>query len=106
LLEQHRDLDVVGEGWHGGQAIQRCRDEQPDLLVIDLDMPVMDGYSALGRVRELSPRTQILVLTGLSDDDTVARAHAAGADHVFSKSVEPAAIVAAIREMSRSPISR
>lgn len=103
LLEQHRDLEVVGEGWHGGQAIQRCRDEQPDVLIIDLDMPVMDGYAALGRVRELSPRTRILVLTGLPDADAIAKARAAGADDVFSKTVEPAEIVAAIRSMSPAP---
>ncbi|MBC7459846.1 MAG: response regulator transcription factor [Thermoleophilia bacterium] len=105
LLEQERDLEIVGEGWHGGQAIERCRDLQPDVLVIDLDMPVMSGYTALQRVRRVAPTTRICVLTG-NDVDLVAEASSSlGADRVFAKSTPPDEIVTALRRLASAPLA-
>ncbi|MCW2974712.1 MAG: two-component system response regulator [Thermoleophilia bacterium] len=105
LLEQERDLDVVGEGWHGGQAIERCRDLQPDILVIDLDMPVMDGYTAMQRVRVVAPETRICVLTGNDLGVVAETSSTSGADLVFAKSTAPDEIVAALRALATRAVT-
>ncbi|MCW2960914.1 MAG: hypothetical protein JWM25_1113 [Thermoleophilia bacterium] len=100
LLEQHRDLHVVGEGWHGGQAIELMREHQPDVLVMDLAMPIMDGFAALPHALEASPDTQVLVLTGLQDDDPLERARELGAAIAVSKAIDPLELVAQVRELA------
>jgi two-component system secretion response regulator SsrB len=103
LLEQQREIEVVGEGWNGSHAIERCRAEQPDLLIIDLDMPVMDGFQAMRHVRVVAPSTRVLVLTGMSDEMAAERARGAGADAVYGKQTDPSHIVAAVLELAGSP---
>lgn len=100
LLDQDRSVDVVGEGWHGGQAIERCRELTPDVLVMDLDMPVMDGPTAIPVVRAVSPHTQVLVVTGASDSELRARAVDVGAAAVLDKTEEPTTIIARIHELA------
>lgn len=62
-MADHADLDVVGEAEHGQEAIELAAALRPDLLVLDLDMPVLDGLTALPRLRTVAPETRIVMLS-------------------------------------------
>ncbi|MEU4408297.1 response regulator transcription factor [Streptosporangium sp. NPDC023963] len=97
FLDLQEDLDVVGEAADGAEAVALVGSLAPDVLLLDLRMPVLDGLGALLLLEErgLSPR--VLVLTSVSDRGDVAPAMRAGAAGFLYKDVEPAALVHAIR---------
>ncbi len=97
FLDLQDDLAVVGEAADGAEAVTLAESLDPDVLLLDLKMPVLDGHGALLRLRErgLSPR--VLVLTSVADRRDVAPAMRAGAAGFLYKDVDPAALVQAIR---------
>lgn len=97
FLDLQEDLDVVGEAANGAEAVALVETLAPDVLLLDLKMPVLDGLGTLLLLGErgLSPRA--LVLTSVSDREDVAPAMRAGAAGFLYKDVEPAALVHAIR---------
>ena len=66
ILEQHGGFEVVGEAGNGQEAVELSGALKPDALVLDLAMPVMDGLEAIPLVREASPETAIVVLSGFA----------------------------------------
>ena len=67
-IDRHGGFEVVGEASDGREAIDLARDEQPDLILLDLAMPVMDGLQAIPRVYEVSSGSRILVLSAFASD--------------------------------------
>ena len=63
IFDDQRDLSIVGEAEDGREAINRARELQPDLLILDLSMPRMDGLAALKEIKRVAPKTRILVMT-------------------------------------------
>ena len=73
-------FDVVGEAGDGAAGIEVAREQEPDLVVLDLSMPVMDGLEALPHIRAACPRAAIVVLSGFGANQMTERALARGAD--------------------------
>lgn len=63
-LEYEPGFSPVAEVSNGLEAIEACREHQPDAILLDLSMPVMDGITAIAGIREVSPRTQVVVFSG------------------------------------------
>jgi DNA-binding NarL/FixJ family response regulator len=97
FLELQDDMEVVGEAVDGADAVVLVARTSPDVVLLDLVMPQVDGIEATRRIRERSPETRILVLTSFADDHTVLPAIRAGAAGYLLKDVQPPELAAAIR---------
>jgi DNA-binding NarL/FixJ family response regulator len=96
LLQQH-GFDVVGEAADGESAIERAGELQPDLILLDLSMPGLDGLSALPRLREAAPACEVVVLTASGEETNLLAAIRGGAAGYLLKSEPPARIVDFLR---------
>ncbi len=95
------DLVVVGEADGGAQAVECARRERPDVVLMDLSMPGMDGIEATRQVLQEVPTTCVVVLTSFHDQERVARALAAGAVGYLLKDSEPRDVLAAVRSAAQ-----
>jgi DNA-binding NarL/FixJ family response regulator len=94
-------FDVVGEAEDGAQAIELARQQQPDLVVLDLSMPGTDGLAALPAVREAAPAAEVVVLTASGTEDDLLAAIQGGAAGYLLKSEPPDRIVDFLRGVAR-----
>lgn len=101
LLETFADVEPVGSATGGEGAIALCRERRPDVLLLDLQMPDVDGIEVTRRVATESPDTRVVVFTSFSDRDGIVRALDAGAVGYLLKDAEPEEIHEAIRAASR-----
>jgi NarL family two-component system response regulator LiaR len=97
FIAVHDDLELVGEAGNGEEAIEQCAALQPDVVLMDLKMPVMDGPTAIRHIRERFPGIKIVALTSFDDDTMAQRALKAGAIGYLFKDVEEDELMAAIR---------
>lgn len=97
LLESQSDISVVGEAANGREAVAVAREVQPDIVLMDVRMPVMDGIAATAAIVEERPATKVIVLTTFDLDEAAARAIRAGASGFVLKEAEPEFILAAVR---------
>ncbi len=100
LFRAKGDLDVIGQARDGEQAVAEAVRLRPDVVVMDLMMPKLDGADATRRLHEAMPSIPVLILTSFTTSDGIARALAAGAAGAVLKSAENAELVAAIREVA------
>ena len=91
------DIVVVGEASNGREAIEMAGSLQPDVMLLDVSMPVMDGIEALPSIREVSPGTAIVMLTGFASDKVRAEATSAGANGFVEKGSDVAVVVRSVR---------
>ena len=101
LLEQQAEIEVVGEGEHGEQAIKLVEEHLPDVLLLDLLMPEMDGITAVREIKRIAPSVQIMILTSYFEDDQIFRVIKAGALSYLLKDTLPQELVAAVRAVAR-----
>jgi DNA-binding NarL/FixJ family response regulator len=97
MLTRSDDITVVSEAADGIEAVEQFTSHRPNVVLIDLQMPRMEGLKAITRIREIDQCVAIVVLTTFHGDFRVARALAAGATSYLLKSADTATIVAAIR---------
>jgi DNA-binding NarL/FixJ family response regulator len=100
LLLQH-GFDVVGEAADGGEAIEKAADLLPDLVLLDLSMPGIDGLSALPELREAAPDCEVVVLTASAMEENLLGAIRAGAAGYLLKSEPPVRIVQFLRGVAQ-----
>lgn len=91
------DLELVGAAADGEEALRKCREVQPDVVLMDLVMPGLDGAAAARAIREDFPETQIVALTSFKDEEFVTSALEAGAIGYLLKNVTAAELAEAIR---------
>ena len=101
LLSAQPDLEIVGEAANGRQAVELARRTRPDVAVLDIAMPDMDGLQAAARIRADSSRTQILILTMHESDAYFFRAVEAGAAGYVPKKVASEDLIKAVRAVAR-----
>lgn len=98
ILDAQTDLEVVGEASDGVEAVQLAREHAPDVVLMDIQMPRMDGIAATARICALASRaTNVLVLTTFDQDDHLYDAARAGATGFLLKTAPPEQLVAAVR---------
>ncbi len=98
FLDTQPDLVVVGEAESGAEAVEAVAEHAPDVVLMDLIMPGMDGVEATRQVKKVSPRTQVIVLTSYHQDEHIFPAIRAGALSYLLKDAEPDELASAIRK--------
>ena len=101
LLELQEDIEVVGEAANGREAIDQTAELLPDVVLMDLVMPEIDGIEATRTIKAACPSTQVIVLTSFSDNEQVFPAIKAGALSYLLKNVSPGDLVRAVQAASR-----
>ncbi len=101
IVDAEDDILVVGEAWNGEEAVRLAHQLHPDVVLMDLKMPKMDGVEAIQRIRAEVPETYVLILTTYADDDYIEAGIRAGARGYLLKDAPPDELVRAIRVVSR-----
>jgi NarL family two-component system response regulator LiaR len=100
-LEAQPDISVVAQAGSGEEAVKLAQEFIPDVVLMDLVMPGMDGVDATRKVKNISPRTQIIILTSFHQDEYIFPALQAGAISYLLKDVKASELVEAIRRAAR-----
>ncbi|HET8679012.1 MAG TPA: response regulator transcription factor, partial [bacterium] len=97
LLDKEADIRIVGEATDGEEAIRMVRELQPDLVLMDIKLPKVDGIEATRQIKAGNGEIEVLVLSAYEDDESVFQAIQAGASGYVLKDITPANLVRAIR---------
>jgi NarL family two-component system response regulator LiaR len=100
FLALQEDVEVVGEAADGEEAVAAAERLTPDVALVDLVMPRVDGIEAIRRIRAVAPATRVIVLTSFADEDRMLPAVRAGAVGYLLKDVDPKDLVAAVRTVN------
>ena len=101
MLDIEQDVEVVGEARDGAEVQRLARELQPDVVLLDINMPVVDGIAAARELRQAAPKLGILMLTMFAEEDFLTRAVEAGANGYLLKDIPFDQIVAAVRTAAR-----
>jgi NarL family two-component system response regulator LiaR len=101
FLRPYTDIEVVGEAPNGEEALRRCDQDQPDVVLMDLAMPGMDGVTTTQKIRRAYPDIQVIALTSFGKEELVRAALQAGAIGYLFKDVSSEELVQAIRAASK-----
>jgi NarL family two-component system response regulator LiaR len=104
FLKTDRDIQIVGEAGDGAEAVRLARELQPDVVVMDLLMPVMDGIQATAAIRRDMPHTEVLALTSVMEDKSVVDAVRAGAIGYLLKNTEAHELRRAIKAAAEGQV--
>ncbi|MEU6862534.1 response regulator transcription factor [Streptomyces sp. NPDC046876] len=97
ILTSAPDVEVVAEAGNGREAVEQARAHTPDVVLLDIQMPVMDGLSALGELRRAAPEVRALVLTTFGEKENVLRALGEGSAGFLLKDSAPGELIGAVR---------
>lgn len=101
LLATFPDVELVGAAANGEEAVSLCAERAPDVVLMDLEMPVLDGIEATRRIRAAQPQVAVVVLTSFSDRERILLALDAGAAGYLLKDAEPDALERALEAAAR-----
>ena len=100
LLRSHLGFEVIGEAADGLEAVSRAEERQPDVVVLDISMPIRDGIEAASRIRRVAPKSQIVVLSQHDSDQIAQTALATGAHAYVTKSSVSKDLIPAVKAVS------
>ncbi|MCB8982764.1 MAG: response regulator [Ardenticatenaceae bacterium] len=107
LLQFESDVEVIGQAGTGEQAVEMAQEHRPDIILMDINMPGIDGIGASQKISELVPTTQIIIMSVQSDSDYLRRAMLAGARDFLTKPFGGDELVAAVRRVhAKRPVIR
>jgi two-component system, NarL family, response regulator NreC len=101
ILSSQSDIDVVGEAGNGLEAVQLARRLRPEVVLMDIAMPLLRGFDATERIKRYCPETKVLIFSIYEDDDMVARCLAAGASGYVLKDTPPLQLIYAIQAVRK-----
>jgi len=104
FIDLQDDMQVIGEGENGAQAVELAMRLQPDIVLLDLVMPQMDGVEATRQILECSPKSRVLILTSFGEDEKVFPAIRGGAQGYLLKDIHPSDLVKAVRETHQGKV--
>jgi len=96
LLSEESDVEIVGQAANGREAVDLADRLEPDVVVMDVSMPLMSGDEATRRIKQHQPSTRVVALSMSQDPDTVERMHAAGAEAYVLKTAPSEELLTAI----------
>lgn len=105
FLSIQEDMELVGEAADGEEVVERCDQIQPDVILMDLVMPKMDGPTATARIKEAHPEVQVVALTSYAEEELVQNALEAGAIAYVLKDIESEKLAEAIREAHQGQVT-
>ena len=105
ILAYYSDIDVVGQAEDGVQALKLAQKTQPDVILLDLVMPNMDGLTTIPKIKEIAPKARILVVTSFAETDRVYQAIKAGALGYILKDATREQLLQAIRDVAQGRAS-
>jgi DNA-binding NarL/FixJ family response regulator len=105
-LEQAQDIEVVGEAMTGSQVLPLVAQTNPDLVVLDIRMPEMDGLTCLDRLRQRYPRVKVVMLSAADDRHLIESALSRGASAFVLKHIEPRDLASALRQACDGSVFR
>ncbi len=99
IFSAQENIQVVGLASNGQEAVEMVRDCQPDVIVLDLQMPVMDGWSASGQIKAIAPDTQIIAYSSVEDSKFQEAKATASLDAFCKKDVPTTELVSLVRQL-------
>ena len=99
IINHEPDLHVVAEAANGAEAVEAYREHRPDITMVDLRMPVMDGVEAVRQIRAMDPHAKLIVLTTYDTDEDISRALKAGANAFALKDITADALVRCVHDV-------
>jgi DNA-binding NarL/FixJ family response regulator len=102
IVELSPNLRVAGEASNGNEAVSQARELQPDVVLLDLSMPLRTGLDALPEIRVVAPGSVVIAFSGLDESVVGDAAREAGAAHFLQKGADPDAIIDAIENAHRN----
>ena len=100
LLDNDGHFDVVGEATTGREAVDMAHALRPDIILMDIAMPVLNGFEALRQILAVNPAAKVIILSAHSEDEYIQRANNAGAAGFIEKQTSTTALIKAIREVA------
>ena len=100
FLGAHDDVEIVGEAENGAQAVALSKTVRPDVVVMDIRMPELDGIEATRLIKADNPETGVLLLTAYEEDELASAGRQAGADGFFLKGIFGTELVNRVREVN------
>ncbi|NLZ43476.1 MAG: response regulator, partial [Clostridia bacterium] len=97
-IKQHEDLELTGIAYDGLEAVEMVKKDDPDVLVLDISMPYLDGIGVMERLNELETRPRVIVLTAFEQESMVQRMINMGADYYIVKPFDTAILLDRIRQ--------
>jgi two-component system response regulator DegU len=106
VLEQADDIEIVGETTRGTQVLPLVARTNPDLVLLDIRMPEMDGLTCLDRLQKQHPGVMVVIMSSYDDSETIASALARGAKSFIGKMIDPRDLPSALRLVAQGAVYR